>query len=466
VKCDEGKPCCNRCLKARRTCEGYTILTPKDPNPLEITLKLPQFWTPTPTYSLPLITSITPQEAKALYFFTQFTASGLSGYLTSSFWTHRVIQASVSEPSIRHGIIAIGALHRHFSLGQFAQPTLSNPSSYIFARRQNTLAIGHLHQMMAAGTQQLDITLISCILFTIFDGFLGNYQEAMIHLRSGLDILNEMKNITGSKRAIAAEWFNEFYPILMRIGVQFMIFLDPQNDEDRTVLWLELKSVVPCQNIESFQSLDEAQYQLFALGAEILYDRNANSETPWCPQPGPLVREFLDRKHLSALACWEKALKDYLATLDTSGDSMDESLRVSCLLKIYHIMMKIVVKFPQKPDDSIFQEILLLCGIIDGARITYTTDPQIIDFSSELGIIAPLFFTVVKCQNPKIRLQALNMLSRAPRREGMWDAGVCALVAGKALAATSSLDADFSDPNVSAENCALHQEVQLRVRLS
>jgi hypothetical protein len=71
-----------------------------------------------------------------------------------------------------------------------------------------------------------------------------------------------------------------------------------------------------------------------------------------------------------------------------------------------------------------------------------------------------------KCQNPKIRLQALNMLSRAPRREGMWDATVCALVAGKALAAASSLDADLSAPNVSVENCALHEEVQLRQKLS
>jgi hypothetical protein len=320
--------------------------------------------------------------------------------------------------------------------------------------------------MMAAGTQQLDITLMSCILFTIFDSFLGNYKEAMIHLRSGLDILNEMKNIDGSKRAIAAEWFNEFYPILMRLGIQFMIFLDPQCDEDRTALWLELKSVVPCQNIESFHSLDEAQYQLFALGAEILYERNASSETPWCPQPGPMVREFLDTKHLSALACWDKALKDFLNTLDTSGGSMDESLRVCCLLKIYHVMLNVVVNFPQKSDDSIFQEILLLCGIIDGARITYTTDPRIIDFSSELGIIAPLFFTVVKCKNPKIRLQALNMLSRAPRREGMWDATVCALIAGKALAAATSLGADLSDPNVSADNCALHEEVRLRQKLS
>jgi hypothetical protein len=74
---------------------------------------------------------------------------------------------------------------------------------------------------------------------------------------------------------------------------------------------------------------------------------------------------------------------------------MDESLRVCCLLKIYHVMLNVVVNFPQKSDDSIFQEILLLCEIIDGARITYTTDPRIIDFSSELGIIAPLFFTVV-----------------------------------------------------------------------
>jgi hypothetical protein len=275
-----------------------------------------------------------------------------------------------------------------------------------------------------------------------------------------------MKNIAGSKRAIAAEWFNEFYPILMRLGVQSMIFLDPRCDEDRTALWLELKSVVPIQNIESFHTLDEAQHHLFALGAEILYERNAASEVPWCPQPGPMLRPFLDTKHISALASWDKALKGFLNTLHNSGASMDEALRVSCLLKIYHIMMKIVISLPQLPEDSLFQEILLLCEIIDNARMTYTADPRIIDFSSELGIIAPLFFIVVKCRNIKMKLHALNMLSRMPRREGMWDAAVCAQVAGKALAAASSIGLDISDLSVGAESCALHEEVQLRTKLS
>ena len=82
---------------------------------------------------------------------------------------------------------------------------------------------------------------------------------------------------------------------------------------------------------------------------------------------------------------------------------MDEPLRVSCLLKIYYITIKMVVKFTQKPDDSIFQEILLLCGIVDGTRITYKTDLQIIDFSVELDSIAQ-FFNILKCQNSKITL--------------------------------------------------------------
>ena len=145
---------------------------------------------------------------------------------------------------------------------------------------------------------------------------------------------------------------------------------------------------------------------------------------------------------------------------------MDEALRVSCLLKIYHIMMKIVISLPQLPEDSLFQEILLLCEIIDNARMTYTADPRIIDFSSELGIIAPLFFIVVKCRNIKMKLHALNMLFRMPRREGMWDAAVCAQVAGKALAAASSIGLDISDLSVGAESCALHEEVQLRTKLS
>jgi len=42
-------------------------------------------------------------------------------------------------------------------------------------------------------------------------------------------------------------------------------------------------------------------------------------------------------------------------------------------------------------------------------------------FSTDLGVVAPLWYTCLKCVDIPAREQALELLSRCPRREGMWD---------------------------------------------
>jgi hypothetical protein len=111
-------------------------------------------------------------EQRCLYFFRTFTAPKLSGQFSSDFWERRVVLAADVEPAIRHAAIAIAAVHQDF-VG-WHQNRVYDPSIQAFAFRQYTKAISHLYQLMSTQTQQLDITLISCILFISFDCLLGN----------------------------------------------------------------------------------------------------------------------------------------------------------------------------------------------------------------------------------------------------------------------------------------------------
>jgi len=47
-------------------------------------------------------------------------------------------------------------------------------------------------------------------------------------------------------------------------------------------------------------------------------------------------------------------------------------------------------------------------------------------FSFELGVITPLSLVIVKCRDPRIRRDALNLLYKYPRREGVWDSVITA----------------------------------------
>ena len=163
VKCGEEKPLCMRCTSTGRKCDGYA--PPKGSNSgLQDSIHKSISTTPTQD----------PMEQRLLYFFTTFTAPMLRGNFSPEFWERKVLQAAVAEPSIRHAVIAIGAIHEDFSSRLQIHDSDYEPPIQAFALRQYTKAIRHLHQLMATQAQQLDFTLLACILFICFDSLLGN----------------------------------------------------------------------------------------------------------------------------------------------------------------------------------------------------------------------------------------------------------------------------------------------------
>ena len=57
------------------------------------------------------------QEQHSVEFFINHSSSQLAGYFDSPFWQRIVLQAGQHEPSVRHAIVAIGALHEKLLTG-------------------------------------------------------------------------------------------------------------------------------------------------------------------------------------------------------------------------------------------------------------------------------------------------------------------------------------------------------------
>jgi len=119
VKCDETKPLCSRCVKAGLDCDGYPDLATQKKKPqqpprlLLAPAKLPRETFPAPhTISKSPQQSLFKNEQEHRYFrvFSNESAAQLSGYFDSDLWHGLVLQACESNSSIRHAVIAVGAL--------------------------------------------------------------------------------------------------------------------------------------------------------------------------------------------------------------------------------------------------------------------------------------------------------------------------------------------------------------------
>ncbi|TVY37707.1 Transcriptional regulatory protein [Lachnellula occidentalis] len=419
VKCGEEKPCCKRCTSTGRKCDGYAPVKPSDGS-----RKSPS----SPVKYSPPNPNLDPAEQRLLYFFRTFTAPKLSGYFSPDFWERRVIHATDFEPAIRHAAIAIAAVHQDYIAWQ--QSKLYDPSIQSFAFRQYTKAISYLYQLMSTQTQHLDITLTACILFISFDCLLGNHESAIIHLKSGLKILEDikMKKVPGGSSA--HEWEREFSPLLLSLGIQAASFANPRQRVDRLALWVALKNAgLPAQPTR-FYSLDEARHALDTLTADITVDRTAAADRTMdrqCPSP----RSNEGHRHIAAMQAWSETFEIFLL------ESMPENRTMitkhdlgASLLKLHSLVFSIVIEAPEHSHKR-FDEVLAHCEFLIAAKINSPFPNENLNFTATMGLIAPLFFTVMRSPSRAIQQRAIDLLSRSPGREGTWDGDDALRIAGE-----------------------------------
>ncbi|KIM94553.1 hypothetical protein OIDMADRAFT_60334 [Oidiodendron maius Zn] len=216
VKCDEGKPDCIRCIKAKRTCGGYihlegrsrqdnrdalyrqALIKPK-------ALLLLQDTASSLTLVAPSSIFLGESEIENRYFryFRQTAVTGLDGAWGWSLWNWLMLQTSHQEPFVRHSIIALGALLKSHETAHLAGV---RPRSVImpyiaklhrnFAIVKYDRAVKLMQKAICVGTSNPRQALLGCILVVCFEMLIGNSYLAIKHAHSGTLILQQWRTQT------------------------------------------------------------------------------------------------------------------------------------------------------------------------------------------------------------------------------------------------------------------------------
>ncbi|KAF1926879.1 uncharacterized protein M421DRAFT_93772 [Didymella exigua CBS 183.55] len=208
VKCDETKPCCKRCTTTGRICDGYdprfvtprrspltrippTSTSPPHPNPsqevVDFASELRSF--NAPSFLLPLLRLDSDDERINLQFYMKHAGPTLARSSNSAFWQRQVLQAAHQHASVQHCIIALGAMHRRFSKSKLTPNDLDLPDPHLkFTLQQSNKAIQQLlrDQIESDDTGVVDnlTAMTCCILFGSMANLQGQQKAALDHLRS------------------------------------------------------------------------------------------------------------------------------------------------------------------------------------------------------------------------------------------------------------------------------------------
>ncbi|KAH7040966.1 uncharacterized protein B0I36DRAFT_311845 [Microdochium trichocladiopsis] len=417
IKCDEGKPSCQRCTSTGRKCDGYAEASPPPTGTL--------WYRPRTAFQ----GVDDAAELRAIQRFTEDLSPVLAGHLDPYFWTHLVMQFSHFEPAVRHSLVAISALHDQPTALTTTRPQLAdNP----FALHHYNAAIRKLRAM-----RNEPLALLVCILFTCIEVLQGNKPAASAHCRHGTLILSHVeKTYPWARRYLS--------PIFRRINI--MPFFFGQPDFPRMT---ELDDPIPF----SFADLSDAQLHLDGIINRAIhllrYGMINRPNTPnyaSLPIPQAILDEQLDL--MRRLKQWHASF----AAMRGNPASPRTNARTSAHMRFMAGSARVWVETTFKDDEMMYdQYIHVFRELVDEAtKIELLTmgreDSDASDtddssssssshsrdsdgatterprFTFEMGYTPGLYFIVLKCRCLATRLRALSLLrTLSVARENLWE---------------------------------------------
>lgn len=530
IKCDELRPQCTQCQKSKKNCPGYPPpsrslrmneimpIAPKpmlQPTPIQpvrqpvgprrrreqklMVRKLsqkeeqdaPVKTSPTvgPLYRPP-ISTLPLQDQEGLYFqlFRVHTARELSGFFDSLFWTRTVLQSCHSETTIRHAVVALGALYKTMEEAHDSPPNsragspLPNSKAndhWQVAVNQYSEAIKSAVVLKGQSEQSHRTLLMASVLLACFDSFVGDFKQGITQIQNGLKLLEKVR-VTAKDSYFPVE--DELTQMFTRLAIQAksydMAFHFPKPYVVR--LNLELPEIPSSPHSEvstpssaSTQHPSLPQEFMNLADARVAWDKLAErmlrfNETlfDFHNQNGPMgiLPRYLKRYGMgfkSQIESWSDAFEPILASRWGPNVSFQEKAAIA-VLKMFQIMGQVLFLMTFSDNESgfdmfepQFQTIVKLALELVGdeerrAAVQRCPDPSRCphrsrmpeffggheysayhvkpSFSADMGIIPPLYVVATKCRNYMIRRQAIQLLRSSSRREGMWDSQLCARI--------------------------------------
>ncbi|KAL7628028.1 hypothetical protein AAE478_002224 [Parahypoxylon ruwenzoriense] len=406
VKCDEGKPHCNRCINTGRTCNGYTS-------------KLaPRLLWHRPRQLFQSIDSA--GEGRALQFFCEVAGPFLSGATDPYFWTHLVMQFSNFEPAVRHSVVAISSLYE-----QLQAETEAHAGVQL---KDNSLALQHYNAAIRElkTTQNQPLVLLVCILFICIEFLQSNKEAAIKHCKYGIALLENVNYSWAREHLVPVFRRLSLFPFFFGRGRLDFPDLVAQDDP----VPASFKSPADAQS--AMDIIMSRALRIIRLGDMYRFSSSRHQKVP--------SELLMEQEEIACLLSrWKVSfdnldtdpiLPDTAASKDPNPDGGPTQIMALSILSIRYEVCIIWLNIAFDPDErgfdghlDGFRRIVEMCSAMDSAipeesRKT-NRNPK---FIFETGLVPILHFVATKCRDLDIRLEALRLIKiLGVPRENLWE---------------------------------------------
>ncbi|KAL2060701.1 hypothetical protein VTL71DRAFT_9342 [Oculimacula yallundae] len=387
-------------------------------------------------------------------FFCENTASELSGYFDTSVWNCLVLQIGSHETFAQETIIAIGALAKSIHTVPLHADFVDlqeGRSHYQYAIRRYGKALRLMqHISQQQGDRRIENTLVSSLLTTCFESFIGNQENAIAQGQIGSKILayHRRNPLHGGAQSFPD---NDLFCTFVRLDTQIAMFQDgrryPHNVEEQSPEAIT-------QSMSPFLQQMPAVFSS-AKEARIYWDLMVGVAMRWraWSQRGDFttldfgendIRDNILKRddhaqkvqlqgqlYMETMQAWFQAFQPIFDRARAEEGSIDFLGVTTLMIKYLGTRLAIPSQaYGDYQDGSLSDSttIVRLCAellTLKGKKSSPANSVFIFDDS----IVAGLFLVATRCRYGVVRRQAIELLRNHPRREGLWDSMMAVKVA-------------------------------------
>lgn len=347
----------------------------------------------------------------------------LNGTVDAGFWNGLVIKLSVTEPAVRHAMLAVSSLHECVE----TKLKRGRERDRSFAYREYTNAIASLRNW-APGDEPSAIPLLVCILFVCFEFLADREAASQMHICQGRKILSGL----GHGNSPTMEMIKEsLVPIYARLSLASFLFGSwPATIPEHLVVCATVPLV--------FTSLAQARTVLYHIQDEAIQFITRGGIAVFSPETTEEEMRQLQEQQtrlLATLGRWNASFTVLAAT------SPPAKLNAMNLLRIYYQASSIWASNALQPLETAYDAHLVGFANIISLASSIVNSPTYQDskqsaFTFETELVAPVYWTCTKCRHPVLRRAALGLLRRDQvrrRRENLWHADGAIAVATRVI---------------------------------
>jgi hypothetical protein len=397
-----------------------------------------------------------PTESEFNYFslYQSSTASELSGYFSSCVWNRAILQTCHEEAYARHAVIALGALHRALQVYHHGVERATAKLHHSFALQQYGKALKYMSQVITREKNEARLrhTLISSLLTTCFETYIGNQDSALLQAQAGIDILMERQATQRNEEEIERSYVEclssdssfldfDLLSTFARLEAQILTFKDGRSTHRPRTAREEEFPIIP----STFRSVNEARLYWDLCVRRAMLFHYSNSD------PNFSSLDFGENIFRNSIGCqriqkyidgYTTARRDWAKVFQPVFERSRKDSSTQDFLCANILMMKALsAKFTFAPTseggetyaDAFFEDYVqivdLATNVLEQSVDQDKTTPRKVVFNFDVNIVVPLFIVALRCRDCKVRREAIELLWKYPRREGFYDSLMAAKVA-------------------------------------